>query len=102
MAIVSLLPKVLGSQFTSDDWISLLRELNIKISMTGKGRCLDNIYIERFWRSVKYEEFYLKDYASVKILRRAISAYIKFYNHRRWHQSLGYKTPAEVYFGKAE
>jgi putative transposase len=66
--------------------------------MTGKGRCLDNIYIERFWRSFKREEFYLNEYGSVKELRNAISAYIDFYNRRRGHQSLGYKTPAEIYF----
>jgi putative transposase len=88
-----------GSQFTSDDWINFLGKEKIKISMTGKGRCLDNIYIERFWRSVKQEEFYLNDYANVKELKKAIGAYIEFYNHYRWHQSLGYKTPAEVYLG---
>jgi putative transposase len=87
-----------GSQFTSDDWIDFLREWDIKISMTGKGRCTDNIYIERFWRSFKREEFYLNDYESVKELKKAIGAYIEFYNKRRWHQSLGYKTPAAVYF----
>jgi putative transposase len=87
-----------GCQFTSDDWINYLGEWEIKISMTGKGRCSDNIYIERFWRSLKREEFYLNEYDSVKELRKAIGAYIEFYNHRRWHQSLGYKTPASVYF----
>lgn len=87
-----------GCQFTSADWINYLREWSIKISMTGKGRCHDNIYIERFWRSFKREEFYLHEYASVKELRTAIGAYIEFYNRRRFHQSLGYKTPAEVYF----
>ena len=75
-----------------------LREWGIKISMTGKGRCLDNVYIERFWRSFKREEFYLNEYGSVKELRNAIGAYIEFYNRRRWHQSLDYKTPATVYF----
>jgi putative transposase len=89
-----------GCQFTSDTWLDYLREQNIKVSMTGKGRCLDNIYIERFWRSVKREEFYLNDYADVKELKAAIEAYIEFYNHRRWHQSLGYKTPAEIYFSQ--
>ena len=75
----------------------------ISISMTGKGRCLDNIYIERFWRSFKQEEFYLNDYESVKELKRAIHEYVEFYNHKRWHQSLDYKAPAEVYFaGKEE
>lgn len=87
-----------GCQFTSDDWTDFLREYDIKISMTGKGRCSDNIYIERFWRSFKREEFYLNDYDSVKALRDAIRAYIEFYNHKRWHQSLDYKTPASVYF----
>lgn len=87
-----------GCQFTSDDWINFLREWGIKISMTGKGRCTDNIYIERFWRSLKREEFYLNEYKSVKELRKAIGAYIEFYNQKRWHQSLGYKAPASVYF----
>lgn len=87
-----------GCQFTSEDWVNFLHEWEIKISMTGKGRCSDNIYIERFWRSLKREEFYLNEYKSVKKLRKAISAYIKFYNQERGHQSLGYKTPAAVYF----
>jgi len=87
-----------GSQFTSDDWIQYLQEWDIKISMTGKGRCTDNIYIERFWRSFKREEFYLNEYESVKELRKSINAYIEFYNRKRWHQSLGYKTPASIYF----
>lgn len=87
-----------GSQFTSEDWVGYLHEWNIKISMTGKGRCTDNIYIERFWRSFKSEEFYLNEYGSVTELREAIRAYIKFYNQERWHQALDYKTPASVYF----
>ena len=90
-----------GSQYTSDDWISFLKEKNIKISMTGKGRCLDNIYIERFWRSFKYEEFYLNEYDSVIALKKAINSYINFYNHERWHQALYYKRPADVYFDDA-
>ncbi len=90
-----------GCQFTSEQWIEHLRDEGIKISMTGKGRCLDNIYIERFWRSFKQEEFYLNEYESVKSLRAAIKAYIEFYNHKRWHQSLDYKTPAQVYFDNA-
>lgn len=89
-----------GSQFTSDSWIDALKELHIKISMTGKGRCIDNVYIERFWRSFKQEEFYLNDYSDVKQLKHAISAYVEFYNNKRWHQSLDYKTPAEVYFSE--
>lgn len=87
-----------GCQFTSSEWVNFLLEWNIKISMTGKGRCTDNIYIERFWRSFKREEFYLNEYDSVKELKKAISAYMNFYNRKRWHQSLDYKTPASVYF----
>lgn len=87
-----------GCQFTSIEWIEYLREWQIQISMTGKGRCTDNAHIERFWRSFKSEEFYLNDYANVKSLRQEIGKYITFYNQRRWHQSLDYKTPAEVYF----
>lgn len=89
-----------GCQFTSEDWIDFLRENSIKISMTGKGRCLDNVYIERFWRSFKREEFYLNEYVSVKELKKTIGAYIEFYNHKRWHQALGYKRPADIYFAE--
>lgn len=88
-----------GCQFTSDQWVNCLREAGIRISMTGKGRCLDNVYIERFWRSFKQEEFHLNAYNTLSCLRQAIEAYIEFYNHKRWHQSLDYKTPAAVYFG---
>ena len=63
-----------GSQFTSDEWVNLLKDKGIKVSMTGKGRCLDNIYIERFWRSFKWEEFYLYEYQSVAELKKAIKA----------------------------
>jgi putative transposase len=90
-----------GCQFTSEPWIASLRDNNIKISMTGKGRCLDNVYIERFWRSFKREEFYLNSYDSIRALKKAIAVYIDFYNNRRWHQSLEYKTPANVYFNEA-
>ena len=89
-----------GSQFTSDDWIAYLKEWGIKISMTGKGRCLDNVYIERFWRSFKQEEFYINEYKTVRALRLAIEQYVRFYNNQRWHQSLSYKTPAAVYFAQ--
>jgi len=91
-----------GCQFTSNEWVDYLQQEQIKISMTGKGRCLDNIYIERFWRSFKQEEFYLNEYSNVKALRTAITTYIEFYNRKRWHQALDYKTPAEVYFAAAE
>jgi putative transposase len=88
-----------GCQFTSEAWVSALKDNDIKISMTGKGRCHDNIFIERFWRTIKYEEIYLNDYSSVTELRLAIERFIEFYNHKRWHQSLGYKTPADIYYG---
>ena len=90
-----------GSQFTSSAWINLLKEHGIKISMDSKGRCLDNVYIERFWRSLKQEEVYLKPYDSVLEAREGIGHYIEFYNNHRLHQSLDYKTPAEVYFARS-
>lgn len=99
LAIPEIINSDQGCQFTSDDWVNFLRDQGIKVSMTGKGRCTDNIYIERFWRSFKREEFYLNEYESVNELKKAIRAYMQFYNHQRWHQSLDYKTPADVYFG---
>ncbi len=86
-----------GCQFTSDAWVQMVTASNIQISMDGAGRCLDNIFIERFWRSLKREDVYLKAYENVADARKNIAAYIDFYNNRRPHQSLGYKTPAEVY-----
>ncbi len=68
------------------------------MSMDSKGRALDNIYIERFWRSLKYEDIYLNDYQSIPELNSGLMNYFNFYNNERSHQSLGYKTPAEVYF----
>ncbi len=91
-----------GTQFTSKCWIEVLQENGIKISMDGKGRCIDNIHIERFWRSLKYEEVYLKSYESVPEAREEIGEYIKYYNEERPHQSLGYQTPNEIHFGKLE
>jgi putative transposase len=87
-----------GSQFSDAKWVEVLIANGIKVSMDGKGRCLDNIYIERFWRSLKYEDFYLNDYQTVPELMEGIKCYIDFYNNRRWHQTLGYKTPASVYY----
>jgi len=89
-----------GVQYTSNDFIELLNTNNIRISMDSKGRALDNIWIERFWRNVKYEEIYLKEYQSTKELYRGIKEYIDFYNHGRGHQSLDYKDPKDVYYGK--
>lgn len=87
-----------GSQFTSREFTGLLKEHGIKISMCGKGRALDNIYIERVWRTVKYEDIYLKNYETVKDLRRGLTKYFKFYNKNRFHQSLNYMRPDEVYY----
>ena len=89
-----------GSQFTSPQYIERLKLAQVQISMDGKGRALDNIFTERLWRSVKYEEVYLHDYAHPKEARQYLALYFDFYNHRRIHQSLNYRTPAQVYFGK--
>jgi putative transposase len=86
-----------GAQFTSDAFTQTLQERGIRVSMDGKGRYLDNIFVERLWRSVKYEEVYLKAYQTVVEARTGINAYLEFYNRQRPHQSLGYRTPAEVY-----
>jgi len=89
-----------GSQFTSDEWIKCLEDANITISMDGKGRWLDNVVIERFWRSIKYEDVYLKSYENPIELKEGIRAYISRYNNDRPHQSLGDATPEEVYSRK--
>jgi putative transposase len=86
-----------GSQFTSEDYICYLKNNNIKISMDGKGRALDNIWIERLWRSVKYEDVYLKCYTTVTELEIGIKKYFKFYNQNRPHETMKYKTPIEMY-----
>ena len=89
-----------GSQFTSEKFSGELQARQIAISMDGRGRCMDNIFIERLWRSLKYEEVYLKDYASVTEARMSIERYFRFYNHERLHQSLDYRTPAVLYTGR--
>ncbi len=86
-----------GSHFTSPQYTQLLLDAGVQISMDGKGRASDNIFTERLWRSVKYEDVYLKDYANPKEARRALTAYFDFYDHRRPHQALAYRTPASVY-----
>lgn len=86
-----------GSQFTSDDFTGTLLKHGVDISMDGKGRFLDNIFIERLWRSLKYEEVYLKAYEDIREARAAIAEWIRFYNFERPHQALGYSTPWEVY-----
>lgn len=87
-----------GRQFTAYEYVTQLQEKSIQISMDGRGRCHDNIFNERLWRTVKYEEVYLKEYRSVHEAKQSLSDYFRFYNHERLHQSLGYQTPAEVYF----
>ena len=87
-----------GSQFTSDEWIKVLKDAGVAISMDGKGRWIDNVFIERLWRSVKYEEVYLHGYTNGTEARTALTRYFSFYNARRSHQALEYRTPDEVYF----
>lgn len=85
-----------GSQFTSSSWINLLQEEKIKVSMTGKGRCNDNAYIERLWRTLKYEGIYLHQWQNIKELKQGLPKLIDWYNNDRPHQSLNYCTPLEV------
>ncbi len=87
-----------GSQFTSEDWITPLKAAGVAISMDGKGRWIDNVFIERLWRSVKYEEVYLRAYANGTEARESLQKYFSFYNARRLHENLNYATPDEVYF----
>ena len=86
-----------GSQFTSDEHTSVLKRENIAISMDGRGRVFDNIFVERLWRNVKYEDVYIKDYVTMDELMAGLTEYFSFYNFERPHQSLGYKTPDAVY-----
>jgi len=89
-----------GAQFTSMEFTGRLEELEIRISMDGRGRALDNVFVERLWRSVKYEEVYLKDYESVPAAAAGLGAYFDFYNRERLHQALGYRTPQSAYWAK--
>ena len=86
-----------GCQFTARSYTSRLAAAGVAISMDGRGRALDNVFIERLWRSVKYEEVYLRGYENVAAAQASLRSYFVFYNERRHHQSLGYRTPAEVY-----
>lgn len=101
-ALAKATPEILnsdqGSQFTSSQYIQLLLDTNVQISMDGKGRAADNIFIERLWRTVKYEEVYLNEYTSPREARHRLKQYFNYYNNERPHQSLNYQTPAEVYF----
>jgi putative transposase len=89
-----------GAQFTSEDFTQRLERSGITISMDGRGRAMDNIFVERLWRSVKYEEVYLHDYERVEEAVKNLGNYFWFYNHERPHQALGYQTPAAMYFGR--
>lgn len=86
-----------GSQYTSKEFTETLLSHNILISMDGKGRALDNVYIERLWRSIKYENIYLNEYSSMKELKEGIGKYFMFYNKERFHQSLNYSTPDDIF-----
>jgi putative transposase len=87
-----------GSQYTSIDFTNILKRHRIQISMDGKGRATDNIAIERFWRTIKYEDLYINDYNNVKEIKRAIIEFMKFYNKRRLHSTLNYLTPDAFYY----
>ena len=87
-----------GSQFTSEAFTGTLKSSGIRISMDGKGRWMDNVFIERLWKSVKYEDIYLKAYGSMAEVKNGLSSYFTFYNEKRWHNSFDRKTPAMVYF----
>jgi len=86
-----------GSQFTAREYTDRLEEAGIKVSRDGRGRALDNVFVERLWRSVKYEDIYIKDYERVPDLERGLANYFRFYDEERPHQSLGYRTPGEVH-----
>jgi len=87
-----------GVQFTCEAFTARLKQAGVKISMDGRGRCYDNIFVERLWRTVKYEEVFLRDYADPVEARQGLRAYFRFYNEQRPHQALDYRTPAEAYF----
>ena len=87
-----------GSHFTNLSYLERLQARGVQISMDGKGCALDNIFTERLWRTVKYEEVYLHEYEDSRAARRGLAAYFEFYNQERLHQSLGYRTPAEIHF----
>jgi putative transposase len=90
-----------GVQFTSAGFLDELESRGIRVSMDGKGRFLDNIFIERLWRSLKYEDVFIKAYGSVAEARRGIGGWLSFYNEERLHQALGYQTPRAVFDGEA-
>lgn len=87
-----------GVHYTAENYVSVLERKEIQISMDGRGRCLDNIFTERFWRTVKYENIFLHDYADIDEARQGLAEYLQFYNNSRIHQALEYMTPAQIYF----
>ena len=103
-ALLSAIPVIhnsdQGVQFTDKDYVAILEGAGVSISMDGRGRCMDNIFTERLWRTVKYEDVYLKSYRDARETKAGLASYFDFYNHRRRHQSLRDRTPADVYFGK--
>ena len=91
-----------GSHFTSQQYVDFLKSnKTIRINMDGRGRCMDNIFTERLWRTVKYENIYLNEYGNITEANQGLSEYFKFYNEKRKHQSLNYQTPAQIYFAKS-
>ena len=103
MALAGTRPQIFnsdqGAQFTSKDFTQRLKEAGVRISMDGRGRAFDNIFVERLWRTIKFEEIYLKAYETVSELLQGLRRYFEFYNNERFHQGLGYQTPAAVYQG---
>ena len=103
-ALVQARPEIFntdqGAQFTANDFTGRLLAQDIRISMDGRGRAFDNIFIERFWRTLKYQHIYLHDYETVVALWQGLRQYIQMYNEERPHQALKYQTPAEVYYGQ--
>lgn len=99
VAIPTIMNSDQGSHFTSPQYTDKLLHAGVQISMDGRGRAMDNIFTERLWRSVKYEEVYLHDYDSPRMVRERIAWYISFYNNKRIHEALGYLTPAKVFYG---
>lgn len=101
-ALIGAKPRIFntdqGSQFTAQSFTTLLETAGVKISMDGRGRVFDNIFVERLWRTVKYEHLYLYDYVTVAAVAQGLERYFQFYNTQRPHQNLGYRTPAEVHF----
>jgi len=100
-ALITAMPEIhnsdQGSQFTSENYLNILKDNQIKISMDGKGRCMDNIFTERLWRTVKYENIYIKSYGGIPEAKEGLKEYFSFYNQKRRHQSLDYQTPEKIY-----